>query len=178
MAPATCSVGGGDCSPSGRLRLGMCRKHYERQKRHGNPHTLIKGGSVEERFWSQVEPTGFCWEWTGPLSTYGYGDFRPIRNRHVGAHRYAYEALVGPIPDGLELDHLCRNRACVNPDHLEPVTHAENLRRAPYGAADFQRRKTHCPQGHPYSGDNLLVYSGRRNCRTCLNARSAAKRAA
>ena len=78
------------------------------------------------------------------------------------AHRVAYELQVGPIPVGLQLDHLCRVRSCVNPAHLEPVTSAENTRRG------LRAMKTHCPQGHPYAGENLLIRpTGQRRCRTC-----------
>lgn len=90
------------------------------------------------------------------------------------AHRVAYELVVGPIPDGLQLDHLCKVRKCVNPAHLEAVTCGENIRRGDTGkaAAEVQSSKTHCPQGHPYSGDNLAHYRGRhgrryRACRIC-----------
>jgi hypothetical protein len=86
------------------------------------------------------------------------------------AHRVAYEALIGPIPDGLQLDHLCRNRACVNPLHTEPVTQIENIRRGEAGvpSGSQQRAKTHCPQGHPYSqGNTYIRKNGHRMCRTC-----------
>jgi hypothetical protein len=88
-------------------------------------------------------------------------------------HRYAYEALVGPIPDGKQIDHLCRNRACCNPEHLEPVTIQENIRRGE-GPQAINARKTHCIRGHALSGDNLYLVpkSGRRNCVICRQAAS------
>ena len=81
------------------------------------------------------------------------------------AHRVSWELLVGPIPEGLELDHLCRNHGCVNPDHLEPVTHAVNVRRGRGGTSWAQKK--HCPQGHPYDDANTYLYRGRRSCREC-----------
>jgi hypothetical protein len=111
-----------------------------------------------------------CIEWQGARLPRGYGWFTvtlgPRRRVTMYAHRLAYELLVGPIPPGLELDHLCRNPSCIRPDHLEPVTHAENMRRGTSG--DHQRRKTHCPSGHPYVGDNVYVDpKGHRFCRPC-----------
>lgn len=87
---------------------------------------------LEERFWEKVEPTGFCWNWTASTRN-GYGQISVggRKGRIAGAHRVAYELLIGPIPDGLVIDHLCRNTLCVNPDHLEPVTVRENALRAP-----------------------------------------------
>ena len=82
--------------------------------------------STWDRFWARVD-VGLCWEWTGSNDR-GYGMFR-LDGRTVRAHRWAWETLVGPIPRGLHLDHLCRNPPCVNPDHLEPVTQPENIRR-------------------------------------------------
>ena len=125
---------------------------------------------LTERFWSKVHqtPCGGCWLWTASTNWRGYGEFR-LEGKNRAAHRLAYESEVGPIPDGYEIDHLCRVRNCVNPAHLEAVTHRENLLRGetlPARAA----AKTHCPQGHPYSGDNLYVYpSGKRRCVTCRN---------
>lgn len=103
-----------------------------------------------------------CWLWEGTLSKSGYGRFyRPEIQAEAFAHRLAYEAAVGPIPDGLTLDHLCRVTRCVNPHHLEPVTLAENIRRA--AAAT-----THCPQGHAYDTANTYRDPlGRRRCRAC-----------
>lgn len=114
-----------------------------------------------------------CWEWTAYRLPNGYGTFWTGTHKTT-AHRAVYEALVGPIPAALELDHLCRNRGCVRPDHLEPVTGKENVRRGVAGLVNGgrNRAKTHCPAGHGYSGDNLYTYKdGRRICRTCDRAR-------
>lgn len=134
-----------------------------------------------DRFWDKVEvghPLG-CWEWTG-AKVRGYGRFW-TRERQVMAHRHAYEELVGPIPEGLVLDHLCRNTGCVNPDHVEPVTHAENVRRGAAGAVNGarERAKTHCPTGHPYDhGNTYTSRAGQRHCRACSRQRARARRAA
>src|SRR3954447_25641265 len=109
------------------------------------------------RFWRKVieSPSG-CWEWSACLSTTGYGKVAH-GGRSSYAHRVAYEALVGPIPATLTLDHLCRVRRCVRPDHAEPVPNRENLRRGESPPAE-NGRKTHCArEGHPLSGPNLYV---------------------
>jgi hypothetical protein len=115
---------------------------------------------LDPRVVDLIDPSGDCWEWTGSLNK-GYGQWSARM-----AHRLVWEVLVGPIPDGLTLDHLCRNSRCVNPDHLEPVTQAENNRRG-YGWPAANARKTHCPEGHPYSGRNLILFRGSRYCREC-----------
>ena len=111
-----------------------------------------------------------CWLWTASLRLNGYGQMQWDGKNH-GAHRLVYELLVGPIPPGLEVDHLCRVRSCVNPDHMEPVTHQENSARGLRGR--LSTPKTHCPRNHPYSRENLYVHptSGAPVCRACKKAR-------
>jgi len=117
----------------------------------------------------RIDASGDCWEWDG-AHTDGYGKvWSPSDDRLVYVHRIMWEGLVGPIPEGLEIDHLCRNTGCSNPDHLEPVTRRENIRRG-IGADVARRRmraKTHCPQGHPYSEENTYRYGRSRRCRAC-----------
>jgi hypothetical protein len=132
----------------------------------------------EERFFAKVEKTDTCWLWTGAKNQDGYGRFR-LDGRKVQAHRFAYELLVDPIPEGLELDHTCRVRHCVRPDHLEPVTHRENIVRG-VGVGKWNARKTHCKHGHPFDAENtyINVRLNRRSCRACRNAHMTRKRAA
>lgn len=109
-----------------------------------------------------------CIVWTGSGNNKGYGQIRVNRKKMV-AHRLMYELTFGAIPDGMQLDHLCRVRCCINPHHLEPVTCRENIMRG-NGVAATHSRKTHCKNGHPLDGQNLVICKGRyRNCRVCLN---------
>lgn len=122
-----CSVAG--CDRDAKTR-GWCRRHYVRFHRHGDPGPgkLERSQTVEQRIERYVEKIGNCWAWTGAeINGYGALSIDGVNRR---AHRVIYEHLVGPIPEGLHLDHLCRNPSCVNPAHLEPVTPAENNRRA------------------------------------------------
>lgn len=131
--------------------------------------------SIEDRFWAKVEPNGVCWEWAASRKPNGYGQFgMPGRRSPQLAHRVAYELLVGPIPEGLCLDHLCRNRGCVNVDHLEPVTQGENTRRGFGGwrRSQNQRAQTHCKHGHEFAPENTRRdHDGHRECRACTSRR-------
>lgn len=132
---------------------------------------------LEERLWRRVGvASSGCWEWTGVLGGGGYGRIR-VNGASAPVHRVAYELIVGAIPDGLQLDHLCRNRSCVNPAHLEPVTPRVNTLRGLSRQA-INAMKTHCSRNHPLSGDNLLVRgpnrthpNGHRVCRECERMR-------
>lgn len=127
-----------------------------------------------QRFWSKVKtPTGpgECWQWQG-MTGDGYGRFI-IAGKRVPAHRLAYESILGVVSPCLVIDHLCRNRACVNPYHMEAVTNRENLLRGETIAAN-NSKKTHCPKGHAYTEDNLDKHemkTGQRYCKTCKNAK-------
>jgi hypothetical protein len=134
-------------------------------------------GTLPERFWVKVDKSGECWLWLGTIGDDGYGRFaRGSRaDGMVVAHKMAWTLVRGPVPPGLQLDHLCRNRACVRPDHLEPVTQQENVRRG-IGVSAMNARKTGCPKGHPYDDINTYVTpGGGRQCRTCNKAREAAR---
>ena len=106
-----------------------------------------------------------CWVWIGSRNTAGYGRMN-YNCKHHAAHRLSWEFHVGPIPEGLVIDHLCRNTSCVNPNHLEPVTDRVNILRGTAPTAEAAR-KTHCPKGHAYEGDNLKTYKTYRMCATC-----------
>ena len=123
-----------------------------------------------DRFLEKVEPLeNGCIKWTAWTDKDGYGRFKRAGRSglNVMAHRFAYEYYVGTITSGLEIDHLCRNRSCINPDHLEVVTPKEHTLRGKTRAA-ANSKKTHCPQGHPYKGDNLYLTPEKgRSCREC-----------
>lgn len=168
---------------------GLCGRHSYRLDRHGDPAWEPVRVQWLGRFWANVDKggpvsvlrpdLGQCWLWTGDLSERGYG-LSPS-NVARGAHRFGWILLRGEVPAGLELDHLCRVHNCVNPDHLEPVTHAENMRRA----APFYvppPRLPACPRGHAYTDDNLIRRSGTRagqhECLTCSRDRSRVRHCA
>lgn len=125
-----------------------------------------------------MEPNTGCWLWMGPVAHNGYGVVSPNKP-YLSAHRAAYELFVGPIPDGLTIDHLCRVKCCANPAHMEPVTRGENTKRAvPFSDhGEFNRTKAHCKQGHPFDEQNTITRtrkSGGRICKTCLRASAKA----
>lgn len=189
MADRTCSVAGCERPHAAR---GYCKMHYQRWRLNGDPGgaELIYGDD-EARFWSKVDKRGpdECWPWTACLAR-GYGWFYDGSNpkgrgsRGRGAHRVAYEMLVGPVPEGMDLDHTCHNatgcpggascvhRRCVNPAHLEPVTRRVNLVRG--ARSTYWSDRTHCKYGHEYTAENTRMRGSTRICRACERERRAA----
>lgn len=181
MAKRTCSI---ELCENPAISRGWCSKHYSRWLRLGDPRARIQGKfsgragveiPVAERAWRYIQrdrATG-CWNWTGAKAN-GYGRISTSGRRDENAHRALYEVLVEKIAPGLVLDHLCRNTACVNPAHMEPVTVAENTRRGMAG--DRARNKTHCKNGHEFTPENTRLArrpsgSLQRVCRACRRKR-------
>lgn len=124
----------------------------------------MKPERIAERFWSKVDKSGECWVWRGGVDSFGYGRFQVKGFKN--AHRWAYVQANGKVPDGLELDHLCRNPKCVRPGHLEAVPHLINILRG-YSPQAINARKTQCANGHPFDGTNTYFHGTRRQCRAC-----------
>lgn len=122
-------------------------------------------------FWAKIDQqaAGGCWEWNGNRLPEGYGKIR-IAGLDLYSHRVSYELHKGKIPAGLHIDHLCRNRSCCNPDHLEAVTGRENIMRSPIAVAAINARKTHCGRGHEFTAENTGHQETGRFCRTCVRA--------
>jgi len=170
--------------PHSTIPLGLCQcgcgqSPKQRTSRFcHNHHRIGTGTDPIWRFWQYVDregpvpknrpDLGPCWLWTKGQSPDGYGRFAAIRDHLWLTHRISYTLLIGPIPHGLTLDHLCRVRHCCNPQHLEPVPSLVNVRRG----RRWESEKTHCPQGHPYDEGNTYASIDRyghykRNCRQC-----------
>lgn len=169
MPKSTCLTD--DCERFAHSR-GFCNMHYQRKLKDGSikPLKTLNSRPPEDRFWDFVTKTETCWLWTGRTDRDGYGAYC-ANYKDYRAHRYAYLNLVGPIPEGLVIDHLCRVRNCVNPSHMEPVTDAENTMRG-QGQGAVNSKKTHCKYGHEYTEENTYRYNGGkwRNCRKCKSA--------
>lgn len=143
-------------------KAAFCTEHQE--QRFCSHHCAHQKDPIL-RLMARIKKTSSCWRWDGPVNNNGYGVIG-LRGRKVLVHRFSYELLIGPIPEGLELDHLCRNRRCANPDHLEPTTHKINCLRG-IGPPAVNARKTHCPKGHPLEQPNIYGTNGHRMCRRC-----------
>lgn len=124
--------------------------------------------TIEQRFFAKVIKTPKCWAWIGAKGSNGYGQMQ-MGPRKQQAHRIAYELFVGPIPEGLTIDHICRFKDCVNPSHLRTMTMLENVMDGCVNA-----KKDHCPQGHKYDEANTIHYRTFRYCRECKRAKDKA----
>jgi len=161
-----CSVMGCERSLYSR---GLCNLHYQRVLNTGTTDLLPRARPAIERFMEKVaiQPNG-CWLWQASRDAGGYARFNPDKTSSITlGHRFIYLEKKGPIPEGLFLDHLCRQRHCVNPDHLEAVTIKENTLRSPVAPAAVNAKKTHCPKGHPYDEINTVRRKNRRWCLAC-----------
>lgn len=178
-----------DCSSPAHTR-GLCSMHYMRwynATQRSNPKGVVSYAAdpvylettLEEQLYNcirRIDPESGCWE-GGHRISLGYSTVKHL-GQNCLAHKLMWEMHHGPVPAGLELDHLCRNRACCNPAHLEAVTHRENLLRSPTAASAINSRKTHCKNGHEFSKENTLI-SGKartqRVCKTCLKQNKKVK---
>ena len=169
-------------SEEGRVKSSLCHGgNGNPTRRRSRFDVVVPRVDPKTRFFFTVEKQeSGCWLWKGKIDRKGYGVFSMVgdkgKSHQYRAHRISYTWIKGAIPDGLQLDHLCRVRNCVNPDHLEPVTGSVNILRGRTPEVVRARAAliTHCPQGHPYEGENLIKRGSSRMCRICTNARSRA----
>ena len=170
----TCIAPGCDAVPKNRS---MCWAHYKRLRKYGSYDLPTVIDRVMESV--VIDSDTGCWGWTKRLERNGYARMS-VGHKVDGVHRITYKERHGhdSIPDGWHIDHLCRNRACCNPDHLEAVLPRENVMRSPFTQASINSNKTECHRGHPLSGDNLHTDArGRRTCRACSRIKTAQSRA-
>lgn len=183
MTTQICSLDGCTSPVVGRT---LCNRHYRRAKRTGTLSAFptkkmtYDAATLVDRLMAHVDRTAGCWLWHGTVEANGYGILKH-QGTWLKAHRVAYGVLTGPIPTGLVLDHLCRNRRCVNPDHLQPVTASVNTLRG-VGAPAVNARRTRCKHGHEFTPENTYIWTssiGRptRKCRTCHRELSRKRRA-
>lgn len=191
MSSRVCFIDGCD---GGSAARGMCHSHYERWRRSGGVRIggpLFRRGDVLGRFWAKVDKDGPlpgdetlaaglgpCWIWTASQHGKGYGS-TTYQGRLLSAHRASFVIHGGVLIDGMDIDHLCRVRLCVNPEHLEQVTHAENIKRGDTGIT--WRSKTHCLRGHPFDDENTHWFTtarggSGRSCRACARERTRQSR--
>lgn len=138
------------------------------------PPGIYPRPSIEERLWAKVVTVGDCQVWTGCTQKNGYGAIN-IGGKRVLVHRLSYSLYVGPLIEGLTIDHIrerCTSRACIRPDHLRQITRGENTL-AGNTITATNAAKTHCPRGHPYTSENTVLDGGSRKCRTCRRERSS-----
>lgn len=147
-------------------------------------HRQWKTQTADQRFWAKVDKSDGCWNWTASLTANGYALFKldTTAGKSIMAHRYAYQELNGPIPDDLTIDHLCKNRRCCNPAHMEVVTRGENSRRGKGWIQGVAVRRANaeigCRKGHPRTPDHAFkTPKGNWRCRTCDRIRQATKKA-
>jgi hypothetical protein len=182
VSDRTCSEP--DCEKAGPLTRGRCKTHYKAWRRSAGENFVSLNHDPVARFWEKVDKRDpdECWPWRAAIEPSGYPTYRATYQgvRFTKAHRFAYHITVGPVPDGLDLDHLCHtrdedcragnecpHRRCCNPAHLEPVTERVNVLRGRSASAD-NARKMRCDHGHLLAGDNLRIEpDGSRRCRTC-----------
>ena len=163
-----------ECNSAAKNRS-LCWAHYKRLRKYGSYDLPTVMDRVTESV--TIDPDTGCWVWNKSLERNGYARMS-VGHKVEGVHRITYKERHGFIPDGFEIDHLCRNRACCNPDHLEAVEHRENLMRSPIAAARINSEKAKCNRGHELSGDNLAIDAlGYRSCRACSRIRTARHRA-
>lgn len=152
-----------------------CERYKARKREHPENYSTREHIPITPEEWYaylrdrvSLDDNG-CWEWQLHIGKDGYARARRNERSYL-LHRVSYELFNGAIPDGLYIDHLCSNKSCINPDHLEPVTPAENTFRCKTSIASVNLSKTHCPQGHEYTEANTKITKGGRRCRRCLAA--------